>query len=226
MDKLTNKVANNLVEEKDSNKLEKKVTGNKNGQDIETTVQNNHLTAETSINNLKTKVNGIDLTKYVKKTDYDTVVGNLELKIPDVSGLLPTNTFNSKVSELEAKIKTAESKPNVSNLATKTEVANVENKIPDSKAFVKKTDYATEIGSIKNDYVTNAALTSQLNDLKSQHIADGVKKVDGKVTQNSTDILSFESRLKQNEDTLNDLEREASFNRGFWYYTQQSYFLF
>ena len=149
MDKLTNKVANNLVEEKDSNKLEKKVTDNKNGQDIETTVQNNHLTAETSINNLKTKVNGIDLTKYVKKTDCDTVVGNLELKIPDVGGLLPTNTFNSKVSELEAKIKTAESKPNVSNLATKTEVANVENKIPDSKAFVKKTDYATEIGSIK-----------------------------------------------------------------------------
>ena len=40
----------------------------------------------------------------------------------------------------------------------------------------KKSDYATEISSIKNDYVTNAALTSQLNDLKSTHIADEVKK--------------------------------------------------
>ena len=78
------------------------------------------------------------MTKYVKKTDYDTKVGNLELKIPDVSGLLPTNTFNSKVSELKTKIKTAESKPNTSNLATKIEVTNVENKIPDCKAFVKK----------------------------------------------------------------------------------------
>ena len=68
----------------------------------------------------------------------DISVGNLKLKIPDVSGLLPTNTFNSKVSELETKIKTAESKPNISNLATKTEVNNVENKIPDPSAFVKK----------------------------------------------------------------------------------------
>ena len=141
LSKLANKVANDLVEETDFNALEQtiKVTDNKTGQDnLETTVQNNHLTTETSINNLKAKVDGTDLTKYVKKTDYDTKVGNLELKIPDVSGLLPTNTFNSKVSELETKIKTAESKPNISNLAIKTEVTNVENKIPDSKAFVKK----------------------------------------------------------------------------------------
>ena len=137
--KLTNKVANDLVEETDFNKLEKNVTDNKTGQDnLETTVQNNHLTTETSINNLKTTVDGINLTKYVKKTDYDTKVGNLELEIPDISGLLPTNTFNYKVSELETKIKAAESKPNISNLATKTEVTNVENKIPDGKAYVKK----------------------------------------------------------------------------------------
>ena len=69
-------------------------------------------------------------------------------------------------------------------------------------------------------------MISQLNDLKSQHTADEVKKVDDKVKKNSTDILKFESRLKQKEDLTNDLEREASFNRGFWYYTQESYFLF
>ena len=223
--KLINNVANDLVEGTDFNALEKKVTGNKTGQDnLEITVQNNHLTTKTNINNLKTKVDSIDLSKYVKKTDYDAKVCNLELKIPDISGLLQTPAFNSKVSELENKIKTAESEPDIINLASKTELKNVENKIPDSSAFVKKTDYATEISSIKN--VTNAALTSQLNDLKSQNIADEVKKVDDKVKKNSTDILSFESRLKQKEDTLNDLEREASFNRGFWYYTQKSYFLF
>ena len=43
-----------------------------------------------------------------------------------------------------------------------------------------KKQYPTDISKIKNDYVTNAALTSQLNDLKSQHIADEVKKVDDK----------------------------------------------
>ena len=57
-------------------------------------------------------------------------------------------------------------------------------------------------------------MTNQLNDLKSQHIADELKKLDDKVIKNSTDILGFESRLKQKEDTLNDLEREASFFRG------------
>ena len=175
--KLTNKVANDLVEETDFNALEKKVTDNKTEQDnLETTVQNNHLTTDLSINGLKTKVDSIDLTKYVKKSDYDTKVGNLELKIPDISGLLQSSTFNSKVGELENKIKTAECKPDISNLVNKTELKNVENKIPDSNAFVKKTDYGSEITKIKNDYVTNASLTSQLNDLKSQHIADEVKK--------------------------------------------------
>ena len=79
------------------------------------------------------------MTKYVIKSSYNTKVGNLELKIPDVSGLLQTFTSNSKVSELENKIKTAESKPDISNLASKTEVKNVENKIPNTDA----TDYAT-----------------------------------------------------------------------------------
>ena len=91
--KLTNKVANDLVEETDFSKLEKKVTDNKTELDnLKTTVQNNHLTTESSINGLKMKVDGIDLTKYVKKSDYDTKVGNLELKIPYISGLLQTST--------------------------------------------------------------------------------------------------------------------------------------
>ena len=64
--KLTNKVANDLVEETDFNKLEKTITDNKAEQDnLESIIQNNHLTTEVSINNLKTNVDGIDLTKYV-----------------------------------------------------------------------------------------------------------------------------------------------------------------
>ena len=38
--------------------------------------------------------------------------------------------------------------------------------------------------------------------------------------------MGFEISLKQKEDTLNDLKREANFNRGNYYYNQQSYFLF
>ena len=187
---------------------------------------NNHLTTESRINGLKTKADSIDLTKYVKKSDYDTKVDNLELKIPDVSGSLATSTVNSKVGELENKIKTAESKPDISGLANKTKLKNVENKIPSTDPFVKKNDYAIEISGIKNDYITNAALTSQLNGLKSQHIGDEVKNVDDKVTKNSTGILGFESRLKQKEDTLNGLEREASFFRGNCYFNQQFYLIY
>ena len=44
----------------------------------------------------------------------------------------------------------------------------------------KKADVATDITTIKNDYVTNASLTSQLNDLKSQHIATEVTGTDNK----------------------------------------------
>ena len=77
-----------------------------------------------------------------------------------------------------------------------------------------------------SDYATNAALTSQLNDLESQHIADEVKKVDDKVTKNSSDTFCFESRLKQKEDLTSELEREAFFFRGNYYFNQQSYLLY
>ena len=94
--------------------------------------------------------------------------------------------------------------------------------------MLKKTDYATEVTSIKNDdYVTKAALTSQVNDLKNQHISDEVEKVDDKVKKkNITDILTNKTSLEHNKSVIVDLEREASFSRGFYYCNQQSYFLF
>ena len=111
-------------------------------------------------------------------------------------------------------------------MATKSSVTAVKNKIPDVKGFAKKTDYSTKITSIKNDYVTNAALTNQLNNLKNTHIADEVKKVDDKVKKNITDIVTAKNSLLHNKSVLDHLEREASFNRGFYYHSQQSYFLF
>ena len=47
----------------------------------------------------------------------------------------------------------------------------------------KKADITTNITAIKNDYVTNASLTSQLNDLKSQHIATEVTTIDNKTNK-------------------------------------------
>ena len=46
--------------------------------------------------------------------------------------------------------------------------------------YAEKADVAADITAIKNDYVTNASLTSQLNDLKSQHITTAVTTIDNK----------------------------------------------
>ena len=96
-------------------------------------VVKNEVVKKTEYNVLKTKVDGIDLSKYVSKTKYDNEDGNLKLKIPDVSGLLQTSVFNSKIIEVENKI------PDISNLATKTEVTTIKNKIPNISNFVNKT---------------------------------------------------------------------------------------
>ena len=134
----------------------------------------------------------------------------VENRIPDVStlatktslsSLLPASTFNSKVTELEGKVTT------------------VDNKF---SGFFKKTDYSAEITKIKNDYATNTSLGSKLNDLKAQHVADEIKKVADKTKKNASDILGFESRLKQKEDTVNENERGLSFTCGLFYYLQQS----
>ena len=67
---------------------------------------------------------------------------------------------------------------------------------------------------------------SQLNDLKSQHIATEVTTIVNKTKKNASDILALENKLKQKEDTINKNERGLSFNRGFFFYMDQSYLVY
>ena len=90
----------------------------------------------------------------------------------------------------------------------------------------KKAEVATDMTTVKNDNVTNASLSSQLNDLKSQRIATEVTGIDNKTKKNAIDILALENKLKQKEDTINENERGLSFNRGCFYYLQQSYLVY
>ena len=83
-----------------------------------------------------------------------------------------------------------------------------------------------DITAIKNDYVTNASLTSQLNDLKSQHIAIEVTGIDNKTKKNASDILALKNKLTQKEDTIYENERGLSFKRGFFFYIDQSYLVY
>ena len=91
---------------------------------------------------------------------------------------------------------------------------------------MQKADVATDITAIKNDCVTNASLTSQLNDLKSQHIATEVTGIDNKTKKNASDILALENKLTQKEDTINENERGLSFNRGFFFYVDRRYLVY
>ena len=152
----------------------------------------------------------------------------MQKKKTDISGLatktslnsyLQTSAFNSKVTEVENKIKYADIIAKSANTKTNTIRS-------DLTGYTKKVDVATDITTIKNDYVTNASLTSKLNDLKSQHIATEVTGIDNKIKKNASDILALENKLKQKEDSINENERGLSVNRGFFYYLQQSYLVY
>ena len=90
---------------------------------------------------------------------------------------------------------------------------------------MQKTDVATDITAIKNDYVTNASLTSRLNDLKSQHIATEVTGIDNKTKKNASDILALENKLTQKGDTINENERELSIFRSFFLLSSKKSFI-
>ena len=87
----------------------------------------------------------------------------------------------------------------------------------------KKSDVATDITAIKNDYVTNAGLTSQLNNLKSQHIATEVTGIDNKTKKNASDILALENKLEKEKVTINTNEIGISIFR---FYLQQSHLVY
>ena len=72
-------------------------------------VVKNNVVKKIDYNKLVAKVDGIDTSKFILKTKYDTDKSELENKIPDIS-----------------------------NLAMKISLTSVENKIPDTNSFVKK----------------------------------------------------------------------------------------
>ena len=151
------------------------------------------------IRDLNDRIDKIKIKDYAKKTS--------------LSGYMLTSTFNTKSTESDNKIKDAD-------IIAKSAVTKANAIKSDLNGYAKKIDVANDITTIKNDYVTNASLTSRLNDLKSQHIATEVTGIDNKTKKNVIDILALENKLQQKEDTINENER------GFFYYLQQSYLVY
>ena len=92
---LSKEVQEDFTKKTDFNSLKTKVDKNETDNDnLESIVNKNDTAIKTIVNNLKTKVDDIDVSKYVLKTDYDTKIENLELKTPDIKVLLQVSSFN------------------------------------------------------------------------------------------------------------------------------------
>ena len=77
-----------------------------------------------------------------------------------------------------------------------TKITNIETdldgfKKSDLTGYAKKTEVANDITTFKNSYATNASVDSKINDLKSKHIWDKVKKVEDKINKNEGGISVF-----------------------------------
>ena len=159
----------------------------------------------TLVKNLDNRTDGLKIKEYNKKTT--------------LSNYMLASDFNTKSTELENKIKDAD-------IIAKSAVTKANTVKIDLNDNAKKNDVANDITAIKNDYVSNASLTSRLNDLKNQHIANEVKTIDDKTKKNATDVLGFESRLKQKEDIVDEVQRENALTSGRDYYVVKMYLLY
>ena len=86
----------------------------------------------TNLNNLKSKVDGLDVDKLVPvPVDLSTLSDAVKMmllkvpdKIPDIPNLATNASLNLRINEVKGKI------PNTTNLATTRSLSAVENKIP------------------------------------------------------------------------------------------------
>ena len=177
----------------------------------------------------KLKTTPADLTKLtnaiendaVKKTDHNTKVTSIEAQIAG----LTKNTVDhladiTKLKAIDTNSFVTRTRFSADTYALDDKIDGVEKKPPDISGLATKTslnDYAR-----KADYVSNASLASQLNNLKSQHIAAGVTDIDNKTKKNANDILALKNELEKKEYDITENEIGISFNRGFFYYLQQS----
>ena len=102
-------------------------------------VVKNDLVKKTEYNKLVAKVDNINTTNFVKKNKYEKDGSDFEDKINKIHKKyqilvlwLKKTDFNTKISEIEGKI------PSITGLATNSELTAIENKTPDVSSLVKK----------------------------------------------------------------------------------------
>ena len=157
----------------------------------------------------------------VKKTDYNAKVTSIEAQIAGLTKNTVDNLADiTKLKAIGTNSFVTRTKFSADTNALDDKIDGVEKKKLDINGLATKTslnDYAR-----KSDYVSNASLTSQFNNLKSQHIATEVTGIDNKTKKNANDILTLKNELQPKEYDISGNEIGISLNRGFFYYLQQS----
>ena len=167
------------------------------------------------------KVNNIDTSGLVKKTDYNTKISEIEDKILDTSGLIKKTDYNTKITEIEDEI------PNISGLATKTALTTVENKIPSISGLVKKTDYNTKITDIENKLNNHNhdkyVATSEFNTLAADVFNARLAKAN-LITKTAFDakLSSLNKRITANKTKLFLNDNYLSYYLGKQYFVEGS----
>ena len=155
--KLSNVVKNDVVKKTDYNAKVTSIEGQIAGVTKNTT---------DNLNDIK-KLKAVDTNNFVLKTKFSADINTLDdkidgvgKKIPNISRLatktslddyLKTSTFSSKVTKVECKIKDTD-------IIAKSAVIKANTIRSNLTSYAKKADVATDITTIKNDYVTNASL--------------------------------------------------------------------
>ena len=155
---------------------------------------NNDVVKKTVYDQLVAKLNNIDTSDFVLKTNCNAEKTKLENKIDNVTDFVK----KAKLTELENKI------PDVSSLATKTALTAVENKISSDSNLVNKTDYNTKVSEIENKlsnhnhdkYITTQEFNELATDAFDARIARGNLVV--KTNFDST-VSSLDSKIAENK---------------------------
>ena len=195
-------------------------------------VVKNDVVKKTTYNSLKNKVDAIDTSKFVSRTKFatdtnapDDKIDKLEKKIPDISGLATKSSVTHLITEQEDYTDKVKKKiPDISGLASKTELTAVENKIPDVSALAT----ASALTAVENKIPDITSLITKTDfDAKLKNISD-------RVTNNKSKDLLLNNELKKLKThvgssakiKLDEVQKENSFNRGFFYYPQQGYLVY
>ena len=176
-------------------------------------VVKNDVVKKTGYNTLKNKVDAIDTSGFVKRAKFttdtnalDDKIDKIEKKIPIISGLATKSSVFRLITEQENYTDKVKKKiPVISGLATASALTAVENKIPDITSLITKTDFDAKLKNISHR-VTN-------NKSKDLLLDNELKKL--KTLVDSTAKIKFD-----------EVQKENSFNRGFFHYLQQSYLVY